>query len=961
MITLLSHSAIRRVVVVMYVVIAFVLAGSALPVRIAAQGQNGRLRFIHGIPDASAVDILVDKVLAARGLAYASATRYLMIADGDHTITVTTSSDGKTLFEGKVTVSAAQPRTAIAQGTAAAAELGVFDDELGPIAAGKTRVTAIHAIKDAPAIDVLQTGGTSTVLPLIQGLSYGQPYGTIDITAAAANIAVVAAGGEPDKAILKLNKVPLIAGTLNTFVALGTLQGTVKPSIFVITAATDPDDASKSSLVRVVHASADAPAVDVYVGETLIAPGLSFGDATPHLALNAGKLDVAVRAAGSGAASAPLGTAKLDLTAGKAFTVTVSGAADKPTVNASEDDISALGPKIARIHVINATSDGTATLSLANGPTAVSSNPTSAKSADVPAGIYDATASIDKPALQVTGNLPLSGGVLYDIIVAGSDKNSKLIVAATGLNEQPGSVPSAGSQTVAQGATPTTGAPTQVATTSATIAATTQATAQPTTSAATATPQAVATQVATQPTTKATVAATPTTDVNSLVQTAVAGSLTPLAATGNPKATATTASGGGVNVAGTATALAAKGTPAVKTPTLVPAGGQPTVTLVPSATQPVVQPGSTPVINGVVNTNPNANLKIREYPSTTARTLALVPSQTILVINGVRGPVKTKPTGTASPTPSPTFTTTPQPLDISSIWLFVTWNQPDGGTITGWVNAQFVSITKDGKPIRQLNEILAFKQIPEDTFGEIKSSSVTPVALDINQILGTIVVNEGVRLQLRRTPNITSESLTLLDNGSQVTVQSQTTVKLTGQVGEPSSPIWLFVRFETTGGAITGWVNAQFITLTLKGKKIELVDVPAAPADNLPRGANEGSSAVVPIQPVAGQGIIAIVTKLDASSNLNLRRDPNSNAEAIAKIPSQSQLNVLGRNGDGNWLEVEFNAQQGWIASAFVAVSRNGKPYRIADLKNLTKEPDTAASITPGPSPTGTLTATRTA
>src|SRR5207249_3604168 len=66
-------------------------------------------------------------------------------------------------------------------------------------------------------------------------------------------------------------------------------------------------------------------------------------------------------------------------------------------------------------------------------------------------GTYDLTVGVDKPAIQFSAaKQPLSGGVLYDVVVAGNDQNSKLIIAATGLNEQPGSAPSPGGVAVAQ-------------------------------------------------------------------------------------------------------------------------------------------------------------------------------------------------------------------------------------------------------------------------------------------------------------------------------------------------------------------------------------------------------------------------------------------------------------------------------------------------------------------------------
>src|SRR6185436_9404060 len=126
----------------------------------------------------------------------------------------------------------------------------------------------------------------------------------------------------------------------------------------------------------------------------------------------------------------------------------------------------------------------------------------------------------------------------------------------------------------------------------------------------------------------------------------------------------------------------------------------------------------------------------------------------------------------------------------------------------GWVNAAYVKMTKNGRALFAIPEILALKQVPPTQPGEVNSSAVTPVALgDPNRIVGTIInVDAGRNVQLRRTPGIDGESLSLIPAGATVTVLSQTEIKLKGAVGEPPSPIWLLVRFDTESGSITGWI-----------------------------------------------------------------------------------------------------------------------------------------------------------
>ena len=71
-------------------------------------------------------------------------------------------------------------------------------------------------------------------------------------------------------------------------------------AIVALLVAATPVAAADNAMVRVLHASPDAPAVDVYVdGEKVGAPlaGLEFGDLSEYVSLPAGTYDIKVCAA----------------------------------------------------------------------------------------------------------------------------------------------------------------------------------------------------------------------------------------------------------------------------------------------------------------------------------------------------------------------------------------------------------------------------------------------------------------------------------------------------------------------------------------------------------------------------------------------------------------------------------------------------------------------------------------
>ncbi len=850
---------------------ALLITSLALPMTSAAQGANdGKIRFVHGVAGAPPVDVYVDGQLAASGLAFGSATRFLNLEAGTRTVSINAAGSTTAIFQGNVPVTADFGYTVVVQGAPTAIEVGLYEDDLAPVRAGAIRFGAIHAVKDAPPVDIIQISGTLE-LPLAQGLAYGQPYGTVDVALSGGDFVVVPASAPISSALARINQVPMVVGTYNTIVVLGGGPAVV---LLALSERVEADDPANSALVSFVHASPEAPAVDIYVNDALVAVSLPFGVGLPHVALPAGEANVAVRAAGSTANSAPVLEASVTLPAGAAATVVVSGALSDLTATVYADNIGELAPETARVRLINTLSTDLAFLTLTEDDLVQSSQ---ASGLELPSGTFAAEFGIFGAELSLRRELPLNGGVLHNFILAGTPSAAELIYVATSLNERPGSV--------------------AVVSPAAVEAAPTLAAAAP----------------------------TPEAPVATALPPDLAPAATPSSSFGAPAPTVAPAF----------------------IPTLPPA--QPTLPAPPTApAQIAVQATPTPFgftgITGTVDTDPGVNLKIREYPITDSRTLALAPSRTLLRIEGVRGPARDP----EAPRPEATATLNPEGVRLEDIWVFVTWELPDGGKITGWTKPEFMVVTDArGRRILSPAEMLTFPQIPENEFGEITTTLATPVAADLNLIIASVNVDPGVNLQMRRTPDIAAESLALLPAGTQLVVLEKTEVASQGGlVGEPESLTWLYVRFATDGGTLTGWVNSQFVTLTQNGRPFLLADIPTA--SEIRVGGVQGSPLVAPPPPVT-QAITATIDKVDPGANLQLRRDPNAGAESLGLIPAGTQLEVLGRNGNGGWLLVQYNGIEGWINASFVSITRSGRPYKVEDIPNVSDEEDTAAEATATP------------
>jgi uncharacterized protein YraI len=846
------------------VLCALVASFAALSGHVAAQDGNapgGKLRFLHALPGGPAVDVFVDNVLVARNLEFSSATRYLNMPAGDRQVIVTrtgntTTPTGAAVVSAKVKVSIDQPNQLIVvQGTPSKPEASVYSQDLNAPKPGFTRLTAIHAVKDAPPVDVVRGDGT----PIIQGLEYGKPYGEFDLAAINASLAVVPAGGDLSGAVIAAQAIPLDAATHNTIVVAGTLEGSVKPTYIRLTApvvSANPTDV----LVRFVNASAADKALDIYVNDRLISTGLGASTFSEHLPLTTGTAKLDIRSAGDAATVPPLATQSLTLNAAtaKAQTVIVSGETTSLKIVVVNNDAATLAPSKARINLINLLDDA---LTLNVGGSAVVKDVTAAKmtkATEVNAGLF--TFEVNGLSKSVKGRLTLNGGTISDMIVSGSAADPKFVLATTGLNESLGSAPT--NVTPLESAAPTLPA------------------------------------------------AAPT----------------------------------------DAVAVVVAPTPApVVTQAPVAVAQEPTVAPLVVVNTPTLRPTVIRGIFATVITNEGVNLKIREYPRTDAKTLGLIPSGDQVKVVGVKGPNSrtATPAGFQTKASTPTIVATAR----ADIWVFIEWQNTDGDKISGWTIAQYLDFVVNGKTIRRDNitDVLSFPQVPDDQFGTIEGSGLTPVAPDDKRTVGTVITQVGVNAQLRRQPSVKSESLALLPSGSTVFVQSKTSVPPKGEIGEPKSATWFFVQFDAEGASVFGWMSADNLTLAIayNKKPVDEKDVPVAAS--ITPGFIQGNATQV-VAP-GGAGILGTVILLDVGANLKLRRDPNINAEVLQDITLNSELQILGRNGAGTWLQVRFNGVSGWVSAQYVRVTRNGRTYNIKELKIVNGERDTFGTTTPTATP----------
>jgi hypothetical protein len=153
----------------------------------------------------------------------------------------------------------------------------------------QARVRVVHASPDAPAVDVWVNGSVAFSNAPFKGIT---AYAGLD--AATYNVQVSPTGAtEPIVIDADLN---LAAGTDYTVVAVGQLAN-IEPLVLV-----DNNSAPAAGMahVRFVHASPDAPAVDIAVtGGPVLFSNVAFKGVGDYLPVNAGTYDLEARVAGT--------------------------------------------------------------------------------------------------------------------------------------------------------------------------------------------------------------------------------------------------------------------------------------------------------------------------------------------------------------------------------------------------------------------------------------------------------------------------------------------------------------------------------------------------------------------------------------------------------------------------------------------------------------------------------------
>ncbi len=146
---------------------------------------------------------------------------------------------------------------------------------------------------------------------------------------------------------------------------------------------------------------------------------------------------------------------------------------------------------------------------------------------------------------------------------------------------------------------------------------------------------------------------------------------------------------------------------------------------------------------------------------------------------------------------------------------------------------------------------------------------------------GTTATVTAFRLNVRDTPSTSGNVVTKINQNEVYPV-----------VGSNADKSW----WQINVNGVVGWVFARFVTVSGAGS------VPVS-----------GSTPVVNQPSPTGIIVTTVAT-------VNLRSQPNTSGAILDKIPFRGTAQVVGRNANNSWWEVNYNGLTGWVSSTWAHI-----------------------------------------
>jgi hypothetical protein len=381
-----------------------------------------KVQVLHASPDAPAVNITIGTTNFS-GVDYKSGTAALALFAGTRTVKVDGIVPGGTATViGPVDVNFMEKKlySIVAIGDVATIHPLILEQPDTPVAGGSVRLRLVHAAPAAPRVDVYLTapGASLSGAAPVGTFSFGEDLGPVEVMADNYQVRVTAAGNaaavvfDSGTITLARGKNLLIAAVQNTDTGAAPISLVVQDG----SGSAQILDAATPAALRVVHASPDAPAVDVVVNDNFASPlvsHLNFPEFTPFV--NVAPATYNVKVTDSATQTLVPINASVSPAAGISYTVLAVGdlAAIEPLIVADDPRRVATEAKVRIIHA-SPTAQNVDIYVTAPGASIATLAPTLA----------------NVPFKANTGFLPLAAGS-YDVTVTPAGSKTAAIGPAT--------------------------------------------------------------------------------------------------------------------------------------------------------------------------------------------------------------------------------------------------------------------------------------------------------------------------------------------------------------------------------------------------------------------------------------------------------------------------------------------------------------------------------------------------
>lgn len=392
----------------------------------APEASTANARVIHTSYDAPAVDILVDNAVAVSNLAYGESSGYAKLDAGTRNVKVTVAgTTTPAVIEANLPLAANKDYTVFAVNAVASIEAVVAEDARAANS-GKAKIRLLHASPDAPAVDVKLNSGSGPAV--FSNVAFKDISGYIEVDGGSYTFAITAAGSTSE--VVVFDPVTVANGGVYTVVAHGTLNDAdAFPFAVRVFVDINPGDAfvdltvaTPKSSVLVVHASPDAPGVDLLVDDAKVngAP-LTFPNNTGYLQIEAGDRNVKVNVANTSITAIDV---TLNYASNQSYTVFAVDSVANISAIRLEDDLSVPAAGNAHVRFVHLSPNAPAVdITLTNGTVVFGNKAFKEFTAftPLPAGSYDLqvrVAGTSTVVLDLPG-IALQDGKIYTVFAKG--------------------------------------------------------------------------------------------------------------------------------------------------------------------------------------------------------------------------------------------------------------------------------------------------------------------------------------------------------------------------------------------------------------------------------------------------------------------------------------------------------------------------------------------------------------